>query len=291
MKHRANTGDANTGDGSLCSSETPIKTRKQSHNTENRPLCSSAQPHFFGIRFPLLISSFLFLKSLAHIAVTLFVPTLSSFSSLQGVRAEFPQHALIFLTFLLFIVFDYFIYRKSSFRIWRFFEWLGAIIIVLLSVTFFLVSYFSVLRNDLSVNTEQYRRWTMCLEENGFKVNRCVDNHSLIEPQSWEAMTYLGFDVDQPEVDVFFAECSLETFARNYGLQFVKDHKTDEIQQYKKGGITYIIAKRQNTEDSVTVTAILLHQKSVVLLSVKGEETKANELFNIFLPTLPDLFE
>lgn len=248
-------------------------------------------PHFYDIRFPFFSTVILFAKEIANLVVALLFPTVASLSALQSVRSDFSYHTIMSLILLLFIGLDYYMYRKKSFRAWRIFEWTGAIITIVLSVVCFLISDFTAWRNDYSVNTEQYSRWETLLAEKELSVGRCVDNHSLLETQSWTTSAFSDSRVGQPEVNLFFAVCIAERFAQNYRLQFLKDHKDDEIQQYIEDGITYITVREKKLDASFRLSAMLIKQKTVIIFSVDGKERNVNELVDSFLPVLHKLFE
>ena len=234
---------------------------------------------FKSLRTPFLIPLIQFCKSAVHICVALLCPTIASLTSLQSLRAGFNSNEILFLYFLLFFLIDYVLYRKKATRAWRIFEWTGAIIGIVITAAIVISNDITLLEDD-HVTSEVHSRWITLAEENGSKIARTKDYHSLIEPQSWGAISYLD---DGGIMYVSYAECITERFAQSYRTQFLADYKDAEIQQHIDEGILYITARKQNEPTnfySYEIAELMINEKTVIIIEAKGDyENIKPELF------------
>lgn len=224
-----------------------------------------------------------------HICVALLCPTMASLTSLKSLRAGINSDVILFLFFLLFFAIDYVLYRKKATHTWRIFEWSGAIIGIVITAVIVISNGATIVADD-HVTSEVHSRWITCAEENGTKIARTKDYHSLIEPQSWETVSYGD---ESGIMYVSYAECITERFAQSYRTQFLADYKDAEIQQHIDEGIVYITASKQNEPTNFypfETSELVIDKKTVMIISVKGKYEDTEEVFRRISPLLPDLF-
>lgn len=250
---------------------------------------------FFHAKWCFILPLCIFVAIIVGLFEAVF-PTVDFFDEMHTARMGFNRQLFFFLYFVVFFLVDFFIYCKKSCETRMVYEWIGTVV-VLVAFSVVAVVHWTTEKNDC-LNTEEFAIWSTCLEKNGFEIPpEFIDSHSLLEPQSWMAITCtdLTDNSSDPYIRLYFVDCTSDFLAQNYRFQFLKEYKDSELHQHVSDGITHIVARNDSPDAACrwrnSKAALLIYQKTVIMLEIQGGDSALiDEVFSTLVPSLPDLF-